>query len=404
MFPNRRRHAPFEVAAILGLLAALLFGCGPDDPIAEARRMQAAGNYAGSIEPLREILEAEPHNPTVNLLYGTALVRIGQPSVAIWPLRRAMEDPDHYLRAALELAGSEMRSGNFDEADTIATEIIEKVPENIEALLLRSMARSQTRRDYEGALADADRVLEIDADNLEALPARAYALLGLERVDEAGEALDILGKRYREADLSTGRNERHCIAIAVFAKEKGELQDAEDSFALCLEEFPTNQALIAEAMKFHDEQGRPERSLEILRTAVETAPMDARLRVALAQRLAAFGEREEAEQLLLAATEAEEPAAVIGAWGDLSNFYVRNGEFEKAVNAIEQVLTRQQRPDQELLFRYADLLVGADRFDRALEVAAQLESEPRREIMLGRIQLEQGNPDEALRHLTSTLR
>ena len=54
-------------------------------------------------------------------------------------------------------------------------------------------AKVATRRDYEGALADAERALALDPDQQSALVTRAVALLLLARTDEAEAALKELG-------------------------------------------------------------------------------------------------------------------------------------------------------------------------------------------------------------------
>jgi tetratricopeptide (TPR) repeat protein len=217
----RSRRNRWQGATLFALLPLLLCfqltGCGPPDPVAEIRELHAAGRFADSLEPLRGLVEARPDDVEVHYLYGLALLRSGQPSLALWSLRKAMEDPDWLVPAALQLGAGALTTGNHEEAMKAADRILEVEPDHLEALLLRAHARVESRRDYEGALADADRVLELDPENVDALVPRTLALLGLERTEESDVALKELESRFEEADLGIDNTARFCAARAMFA-------------------------------------------------------------------------------------------------------------------------------------------------------------------------------------------
>ena len=103
------------------------------------------------------------------------------------------------------------RRGAYDDAIEVLGRIIERNPEDIQALL-RAPTRASSRRDYEGALADADRVLELDPEDDEALMPRTVALLALERVDEAHAAIDDLEALYRDESLGLHGSAALCVA------------------------------------------------------------------------------------------------------------------------------------------------------------------------------------------------
>ena len=68
----------------LGALAACLLGlvvaaCDSGDSLEAIRARQESGDLAGTVEPLRELLGADPTNAEVSYLYGRALVSTGQP-------------------------------------------------------------------------------------------------------------------------------------------------------------------------------------------------------------------------------------------------------------------------------------------------------------------------------------
>jgi tetratricopeptide (TPR) repeat protein len=400
----RNRSQGAAPLALLPLLLCLaLAACGPSDPVAEIRELHAAGKFADSLEPLRSLVEARPDDAEVHYLYGSALLRSGQPSLALWSLRKAMEHPDWLVPAALQLAAVALMTGNHEEAMKAAERILETEPDHVEALLVRAQARVASRRAYEGALADVERILELDPENVDALVPRVLALLGLERVEESEVAIEELVRRFEEADLGLESMARYCAARATFAKEKGDEEEAERLHEECLERFPTNVLVVDAAIGFYDERQRSDRSIEILREALEEAPLASAYREALAARLRATGEAEQAERILLEGTQLEGPA-VAAAWVDLGNHYLELEDHAAAASALERALELVGEADPQLSFAFADALVMAGRYERALEVAREMQVPALRELVYGRARLAQGRPAEALEHFDEGLR
>src|SRR5690349_2676017 len=91
-------------AALLAPLAP--FGCGPGKSLDAIRAQQERGQYDETIEPLRALLREKPDDPEVNYLYARALIATQRPSLATWALRKAMEDPNWTVKAALQLANA----------------------------------------------------------------------------------------------------------------------------------------------------------------------------------------------------------------------------------------------------------------------------------------------------------
>jgi tetratricopeptide (TPR) repeat protein len=383
--------------------AAVLAGCGTQEPVAKIRALHAEGRFQESLATLGELVAARPDDPELLYLYGQALVRTAQPSLALWSLRKAMETREWLVPAGLELAAAALQTGNEEAAIEATTRILEAEPDHLDALLLRARAGVSTPRRYEEALADADRALELDPGNVDALVPRAVALLGLERVEEADAALSELERGFRDADLGPDNAARYCSARALFLQAKGDLEAAERGLGECLEEFPASALVVQDAVEFYEEQGKPERAIEILRKALTEAPGGGH-RPALAARLRRAGEVEEAERVLLEGTELEPPALALVAWVDLSDHYLALEDYGKAASAMEQAMGLGGKQDAALLFRYADLLVMAARYDEALEVAREMELPAHRELVAARVALEQGRPGEALERFGEGLR
>ena len=81
----------FPLALLCGALVAGT-GCPQlsGDPLDEIRGLHARNQYEESLEGLRTLMDEDPTDPEVNYLLGKTLMHTGEPSLAIWPLRRAM--------------------------------------------------------------------------------------------------------------------------------------------------------------------------------------------------------------------------------------------------------------------------------------------------------------------------
>ncbi len=403
--PPRQPRIRALAAGLLALLA--LAGCEETDPLEAIRQRQATGDYMGSIEPLRELLETRPDDPEANYLYGRALVLTQQASLATWSLRKAMEDSEWLVPAGTQLAFAALHSRNFNEVIVVTTRILEADPENMPALMMRANAHAHWKKDPESALADAARALELDPDAIEAYEPRILALLALERFEEANEALAEAGRRLEEIEASEEVLAWHCSTTAAFQQESGDIEQARATWGACLDAYPSNLGVLSEAMGFFDSQGEADRSLELLRAALEGAPESRRLRVVLAQRLRLMGQPAEAEALLREATDSENPVLAAAAWMDLGRLRQAMGEYAAAADALERALDLVDgtgEPDPEFLFGYADSLVLAGRLVRALEVAEDLPVPAHRSLIRARVAQKRGEPARALEEFDEALR
>lgn len=103
--------------------------------MAEVRELQDAGRFDGSIEMLREILESDPDSAEASYRLGLALVQIGEPLQAVWPLQNAVRGASqseidagiqlasiHFGgKAAVEAARIFLALGRYDEATSFSS-------------------------------------------------------------------------------------------------------------------------------------------------------------------------------------------------------------------------------------------------------------------------------------------
>lgn len=381
--------------------------CGTSDSLEAVRQQQARGGYAESIEPLRDLLAERPQDGELNYLYGRALLATGEVSAASWPLRQAMEDPEWHYPAAMLVVHGALVTNDFNEVVEVTTGLLEKNPDDALALLYRAQANAYWKRDFEAAIADAQRALDLEPERLEAYQPMILALLGLGRHAEATEQLAEAGRRLKETDAAAGTLAWHCSTSAVFADEGGDPKRARELWEKCLKEYPADPTVVTNAVAFHDAHKEWDRSLAVLRAAYEAAPNPAVFRLHLANRMARAGSLDDAEALLREATEVEDPRVAVAAWLDLAKFHrlVQNpaGAAEAYERAIER-LRKDGEPDPQVVFEWADALILAHRFDRAREVASEIQVPAQRNLILGRVAQERGDVAAALEHFDAALR
>ena len=138
------------------------------------RQLHDQGRYAASLEPLRALLEDRPDDPEVHYLYGVALRRTGESGLAVWSLQRASQDPAWEVAAGMELAAAALANHSFPAAIKAATRILESDPDHAPALSIRGAAYLGDRTQPEAALADFERLLELNPEFLEFPEVESY--------------------------------------------------------------------------------------------------------------------------------------------------------------------------------------------------------------------------------------
>jgi len=400
-----RRGAPkFAPATVSFVLISFLFAfvaCTPADPLEEIEKLQAQGKLEESLDGLRELIKADPGNGELLFMYGRTLSSTGRASLAEWSLREALKYPDWKVSAALQLAADAARSHNYPAAIEMATLVLDEMPDNLDALYIRATASTYSRLYHEEALADVARIEEIDPVNLEVMEPKILALIGLERFDEVETAMEELGRKLDENRGDQPDSGWFCTTISIFAWERGENELARERWEKCLADFPSDPEVVTKSMQFFDSQRDYERGLEIVQNALELAP-DARVfRQAVSARLTGFGRLEEAEQVLLGGTEVERIRPRVAAWLDLARFYQTQERYDEAADAVGkavEIVELMSTPESQMLLDYADALLIAGRYERALEVADQMTYRPHQEMIRARIAQEQGEYEKALEH------
>jgi tetratricopeptide (TPR) repeat protein len=391
-------------AAWAGVLAIafLAAGCGGDvdSRMQEVRALQDVGQFTESIDELREILAIAPDLPEANYRLGVALVQTGDPSRAIWALKKASESPEYAVPAGLMLASTHLSVRDFEEAVRAADRVLEIDPERLAALQIRAKANLGVHH-LEDALADSERLIELAPDDYQNRVVYATVLFEMGRGEEAEAAHNVV-KEMGEASGDPATATRACIAPPMFVKDfYKDMDRAEALYMDCVQKYPTDGFLINHVMNFFDEIGKRDRATDLIRTAVEKAPENLSLRSSLANRLRQEGDAAGAEAVL---TEAAETFGSAAAWNLLAVYYRQTNNPEKALAALEKVIELTGGGGDELRFTQADVLVDLGQFDRAEEVVKSLDEPIYATLIRGRIQLANGDPTAALESFEKGIR
>ncbi len=385
------------------VLFLLLPGCQESVSPEALEAMLRQGQTSEALAKVRDALDRDPGRSDLQLFYGKLLVHRKDFHLALWPLREAARDPEYATRARLLIAQTQLAIGNGEEALAALDEILEREPDHPGALKLRANAHLEAMK-LDQALKDADLLLERDPEDLETGLLRLRALLLLERAEEAETALNDLKLRLSEdPDRSPpGLRARVCVAEAVFMKEKGDLEAWHEKAIGCSDEFPGDRLALQEALEAHVRRGERQAATDRIEVALEAAPEDGRIRFLLAERYRKLGDQEKGERILRDGIERFDPPRSQD-WRLLYEYFWQSGNFEAAREALERAIELIPDPSTADLLLLADVLIEADELDRAREIAGRL-GEGYRDLVWGRIRLEEGDYEGARTALLSGLR
>ena len=254
-----RRSRP-QLTRSLVVLLALIAGSGcARDPVGDIRSLHEEGRYEASLEPLEELLEARPEDPELQYLYGIANLRTGRVSLALWPLREAQREPRvgrtaRARRWRLPRSQAGGRGGRDRGRDARARDEAGSSRDVERCAPRRTCARAASRK----PCATSDRLEALDPDDEDAVVMRLQCLIGIGPARRCRDAVQGARSATSDPDFPGPSDEHYCAARASFAKEKDDLELAEQRFEECLKAFPESPLVVREAVAFFDETKRPD--------------------------------------------------------------------------------------------------------------------------------------------------
>lgn len=383
-----RRVRAFVAAA---LVAAACAGDDLETTLAELRTRQDEGKAAETLDAYNELATEHPDHPEVNFRLGVAMLAAGRTTEALFPLQKAASDDALAVPAGIVLASTLAQTGNNAEALRAAERVLERDAENETALLLLTSAAIELH-DGELALESAEKLIARAPDNSNYRLAHAASLAESDRLDDAEKLYRELLEDDVEGELQP--YVRDCTAYVRFLRDKR--KDVDRAVAQvedCIERRPEDVQVVGSLMGILKELERTDELIGILERALERNPDARALREELTTQLVKADRVPEARALADEwVKEADDPPS----WRHAATLRRQAGDLEAALAAVERSIELSPTPDEETRFFRTELLIELGRLDEAEPQIASLESQLFKDVLMGRIAQERGDPKRAL--------
>lgn len=348
-------------------------------------------------EILNQVLDANPNSVRGLFTQGKFLLQDGRPEEAAGKLRRVVEE-DASGPAYVLLANAYLQMGEPDLARAELLRSLQLDPGNAGARTQLAALYSSTGQ-RELAIEEARRVLEQRPGDVRLLVLLAGTLHGLERDEEAIEALDRI-----DADTEAEEHEGLRIQLANMYRRVGNLDRAHELLDRQAELTPDDARVPAEQALLELAERNPFGSIEILDEAIEKYPegaalyeLRARVRLGFARDgKPIFGDEAEADlhkAIEFGKGRSTEPYML------LASLYQSQNRVSEAVDAYEQAAEASSDPSIQLVLGmlYERIGRGEDAI-RAYETVVQ--SDPRNGVALNNLAwllaLRAGDDEDAL--------
>ena len=330
----------------------------------------SGGNWAWQQPPQEQVAQpytSEIADPAAKALYAFVEFRLKAAEnnwvEALPALERAVffDPQSDYLKVLL--AKTYLHTQKQAQAVTVLTGLIERSPENVEALELLGDIYS-LEKNYPAAAEKYRKVLELAADNQNVRLRLAMVLSRLDRPEEAIATLETLLEQQPDANIAR-------LALARFYLNQGKVEQARETYRQVLELDPGQQQAVVEYGKLL-EKDDPAGALQLYSDAIATNPRAAAVRQQLSQYYLDHGQIEQAlAQLQELRWQFPDNLQLIGQIGllqlDLQNWQSAEKEFRNLL---------QSTADQDRYRYYLALaLIGQKRIDEATTELLQV---PRR--------------------------
>ncbi len=342
-------------AAAAGILLLLLAGCA-DEATRLAGHLERGNaylqdqKYAEAIIEFKNVIQIDPNHPAAH--YGLAKSYLGQKDLqrAYWELQESARLDPANLDARLQYAEFLLlgKEEDLEEARKLASEVLEREPQRMEAHLLRARALQSLGRPEE-ARGDFRTAVEVAPESGVAL----LMLANFERRQGDRAAAEPLYRKLTEVEPGFAAQS----ALGGFlAADRGRDEETEATYRSALELAKPEQRNIAVQTlgSFYYSRARYDDAERTLREGIEASGGDLDLTYALARFHHARGQTERADQVIEEATRTHpddvKPQLVLSAYRG------QKGDVEGALAAAEAAL--QVDPEHRgARLRKAELLV-----------------------------------------------
>jgi tetratricopeptide (TPR) repeat protein len=310
---------------------------------------QLRESYPAALKEFRAALDLDPDSSGVRIAMAETMLQMGDFSKAVDVLQEAVRiDPDS-VDAHLMLGRifSSVHSADRTQSKALAEfeKVLEIDPENLEALQGAAELRDAAG-DYEKALADFERLRKLVPSNLGAYYSESAVLISLNRYDDAIRLLKE-GLQIRDDIPDYMRRLGDLLAY------RGRFDEAIDIYKRGLGTDPKNQdsRLIVGLARTYLHQGRGSEAVPLLQRLNSTDPQDEEVRYDLARAYLEVDRLEDAREILEGLEKESNlttsPSRVeVGI--SLANAFAGLGELDQAADKLEALLQTVDKNDQDV--------------------------------------------------------
>ncbi|MGA2780225.1 MAG: tetratricopeptide repeat protein [Steroidobacteraceae bacterium] len=385
--------------------ALVLGGCGGAESrkakhIEKGQAFLDAGNFEKARVEFRNAMQISPNDSEARYENGVVDEKLGNVRQAAAFYQGAIDSNAENVRARAALARLYAMSGAPDKALELLTPGFAKYPDDAELLTVRAAARMQLK-DTSGALADAERAVQIAPANEDSISVLAGIYKAQGQTDKAQTLLDDAIKKHPNTiDLR--------LVLAQLDSSLGKTAEVEALLLDLVRLKPAEKAHRLRLAQFYAHTDQIDAAEKVLRDGVKALPDERDIKTALIDFLAARRSHEIAEQEL-AALISESPKDYELKFVQAS-FYEQGKEYQKAEAVYRDVIAsaKVEGPGITARDRLAALRVLLNDIPGAEKLIAEVLAESPRDddalILRGNLAIAEKDPRTAIADLRSVLR
>jgi tetratricopeptide (TPR) repeat protein len=397
------KHRCFSCALLIVTVAAA--GCGGAESrkakhLEKGQTFLAAGNFEKARVEFRNALQIAPTDSEARYEVGVVDEKLGNIREAAQFYQGALDANADNVMARAKLGRLYLLSGAPEQALATVKPGFDKHPDDVGLLTVRAAGRIQIK-DVSGALADAERAVQIAPANEDAVSVLAGIYKSQGQTDKARTLLE-------EAIKRTPATVELRLALAQLYASGGQQAQVEALLLDLVRLQPSERAHRIRLAQYYAGLDHADEAEQTLRQGVKDIPSAHELKMALVQFLAARRSREAAEKelnTLIAADPTDYELKFA-----LGQFYEQGKDVAKAKAVYNRVIKAAGTDGPGLVARnrLAVLLVQQNDIPGAEKLIAEvLDQAPRDDdalILRGNLALAQKDPKSAIADLRSVLR
>lgn len=357
---------------IFALIAGLIMvtGCASDEEktdklLVESQAYFDNGEYNKAIIQVQNAIKLTPNSVKGYELLAKIQLKLGKANEAFNAYLALEELAPDDLKAKIQVAYFFLLKKDIPSAEQRVNQVLEKEPENIDALYVHGSIQAAKKLPLQTILATYHKILKIDPKQARAhlIMARHYGQTG----DQ--EKVEFHLKTALELQPDNKNYYKSLSAYYVYQKR---YTDAGNVLEQMKQHFPKDTEPYILLSNFYSVQNQPQKAADELKKAIELEPENIKTLMIYAKLLAFQKRFDEAETYFQKAIELEPDNVAIQ--GTLAEYYFSNKQFEKAKAMVDQILSK--RPDyMAAKILQGQLLMTDKKIDAAIDLFLTLVKE-----------------------------